>query len=190
MNRPFSVALTACSALLLTLAPTQTAAQSNDSDPTEFRVRWRTFLSHPAIPGGFVVDDVSGDLVALHDSYLVLEKRGQPTRVPVNRVVRVQRRIGTKPASAPAMVIGSAAGFALGFVGAISLGALDGTSDLSRMDQGLTGGVLVGAPLGAFVAYLASRSRGIYETLEIDNLRAHLTPAVDGSVHLGVQLSH
>lgn len=101
--------------------------------------------------------DVSGDALMLRRGDRVFTVRASELR-------SVQLRVGTKPASAPAMVIGSAAGFAAGFaLGALTGGIEGGGAGVDRMDAGLTTGVLIGAPIGALVAWATSRSRGIYE---------------------------
>jgi len=101
----------------------------------------------------------------------------------------VRRRIGTKPASAPAMALGSAVGFATGFViGAV----LQSTGEAyagrqTASNRGLSTGVLIGAPIGALVAWAASRSRPIYETVPLG--RARPSVAMDPSGRVGVSLS-
>ena len=105
----------------------------------------------------------------------------------------VRRQIGTKPASAPAMVAGSAAGFAAGFV----IGAMarhrsrawsrDPDPGMSPVNRGLATGVLVGAPLGAVVAWVASRSRPIYEEVQVG--RARPSVVMDLSGRMGFTVS-
>jgi hypothetical protein len=91
-------------------------------------------------------------------------------------ISRVRRRIGTRPATAPEMVAGSAIGFATGFL----VGALGSTHD--RVDLGLSTGVLLGAPVGALIAWASSRSRGIYEDVPLPDLRVHR--AATGRAHV------
>jgi len=104
------------------------------------------------------------DLVRLDSRQLVGRDRGHTYFIETSSLRSLQRRVGTKPASAPAMVAASAGGFAAAFlVGAVvgSSGGGDG------INTGLSSGVLVGAPLGAIVAWIASRSRGIYESVPV-----------------------
>ncbi|MDH3208269.1 MAG: hypothetical protein OEO79_16835 [Gemmatimonadota bacterium] len=106
----------------------------------------------------------------------------------------VRRQIGTKPASAPAMVAGSAAGFAAGFV----VGAMvrhrsrawsqDPDPGMSPVNRGLATGVLVGAPLGAFAAWVVSRSRPIYEEVQIGRARPSVVMDLSGRVGLTVSV--
>jgi hypothetical protein len=104
-------------------------------------------------------------LVSMDESQLVGRRGDRLHIVDTRSIRRVQRRIGTKPASAPAMVAGSAGGFAAGFLFG-TFGA-DATRGRSALDAGLSTGVLVGAPLGALIAWLSSRSRGIYEDVPV-----------------------
>lgn len=102
----------------------------------------------------------------------------------------VKRRIGTKPASAPAMALGSAAGFAAGFlVGAVSHSTRpDVRGGQTAVNRGLSTGVLVGAPLGAFVAWVASRSRPIYEEVRIGRARPSVALGLSGRMRLSVSI--
>ena len=103
------------------------------------------------------------DLLRIEQGQLV-GRRGERIHVIETGTVRsLQRRIGTRPASAPAMAAGSAGGFAAAFV----VGTLVAASNADAVNVGLSAGVLVGAPLGAVVAWLASRSRGIYEEVHL-----------------------
>jgi hypothetical protein len=130
------------------------------------------------------VIDYSGDSVMLRQGSRVFTVRLSQTR-------SIQRRIGTKPASAPAMVGGSAAGFAAGFaLGALTGGLEGGGADVDRVQSGLTTGVLIGAPLGAIVAWLASRSRGIYEDVPFGDMVAGLIADPDGRVGVSLKRSH
>jgi hypothetical protein len=52
-----------------------------------------------------------------------------------------------------------------------------------RVDSGLSTGVLLGAPVGALVAWAASRSRGIYEDVPFPDLRVRRA-AASGRAHL------
>jgi hypothetical protein len=96
-------------------------------------------------------------LIGRDDGHIYLIERGT--------ITSVRRRIGTRPATAPEIVAGSAIGFGAAFL----LGAMSSPGD--RADMGLSSGVLVGAPLGALVAWVASRSRGIYEDVPLPDLR-------------------
>ena len=128
------------------------------------------------------------ELVSVGDGHLMGRRGAGVLVVRATSIKRLERQIGTKPASAPAMAIGSAAGFAGGFVlGALFASAdptVNGSSD--TMNFGLSSGVLIGAPLGAIVAWLASRARPIYQ----DVLVADVTPfvAVEPAGGVGVSL--
>ena len=106
-----------------------------------------------------------------YDAGHVRLRRGhQMFTVPTRSITTLERRIGTKPASAPAMVIGSGVGFAVGFVAGLLKSQIDRTSaDHDVIDSGLVAGIL-GAQIGALVAYINSRSRGIYEDVGLANL--------------------
>jgi hypothetical protein len=110
-----------------------------------------------------------GGLIGRFDGRTYVIERGS--------VLRLRRRIGTRPATAPEMVAGSAIGFAAGFL----VGALASPDD--RVDLGLSTGVLVGAPVGALVAWAASRSRGIYEDVPFPDFRVSRAEA-SGRAHL------
>jgi len=130
---------------------------------------------------------VRGRLKMISDGYLVIESRNGTVVVAMSSVHGIQRRVGTKPASAPAMVVGSAAGFAAGFV----IGSLayqeDVSSTSSASNHGLAVGVLLGAPAGAIIAWLTSRSRPIYEDLSLGS--ATPTVAVGPSGRVGFSMS-
>jgi hypothetical protein len=130
------------------------------------------------------------ELVANDSHQLVGRSRGQLLVIDARSIRRVKRRIGTRPASAPAMVAGSAAGFAAGFlIGATSsAGGSQVSGGRSAADDGLVAGVLVGAPLGAFVAWVASRSRPIYEDLGIGDVRPSVRVAPTGQVGLAISI--
>jgi hypothetical protein len=142
--------------------PAQTSGQTRGLEPgDEVRIRW----SSVGYSYGFDTYRVAvGDVVDYSGSHIMLRRGQRFFTVPMRSVRTLERRIGTKPASAPAMVSGSAAGFTAGFVVGVMTGGINGsTPGFDRVDAGLQTGVLIGAPIGAFVAWLASRSRGIYE---------------------------
>jgi hypothetical protein len=116
-------------------------------------------------------------VVGADDTRLIGRFDGRTYIIERGTVVRVRRRIGTRPATAPEMVAGSSIGFATGFL----VGALGATDD--RVDSGLSTGVLLGAPVGALVAWAASRSRGIYEDVPFPDLRVRRA-AASGRAHL------
>ena len=125
------------------------------------------------------------EFVRMDPSQLVGRRRGRLVVLDARAIRTVRRRIGTKPASAPAMVIGSGAGFAVGFlVGALSATTDDRPGGRSAADAGLSTGVLLGAPLGAFVAWIASRSHGIYEDVPIPRVRPVASLSRSGRVGL------
>ncbi len=124
------------------------------------------------------------ELVGIEADRLLGRYRGQLMVIDRRSIRGMKRRIGTKPASAPAMVVGSAAGFAAGFL----LGSLAhqadpyGVNDRSAVDDGLVAGVLIGAPLGALAAWAVSRSRPIYEDVGLVVVRPRVAVAPDGQV--------
>jgi hypothetical protein len=95
---------------------------------------------------------------------LIGRRGGRTYLIDRSEITRLRRRIGTQPATAPEIVTGSAIGFGAAFL----LGAISSPDD--RADMGLSRGVLVGAPLGALVAWVRSRSRGIYEDVTLSEL--------------------
>jgi hypothetical protein len=90
---------------------------------------------------------------------------GRTQVIDGSAIIRIRRKIGTRPPTAPEMVAGSAIGFGTGFL----IGAIGASTD--RVDAGLSTGVLLGAPAGALVAWVASRSRGIYEDVPLPGVR-------------------
>jgi hypothetical protein len=120
--------------------------------------------------------------------YLLGWSHGAIVPVDLASIRSVKRQIGTKPASAPAMVFGSAAGFAGGFlVGALAHSGAP-SSTRSTVDDGLAAGVLIGAPLGAFVAWLTSRGRPIYEDVELWDILPSVAASPAGGVGLGLTI--
>jgi hypothetical protein len=117
------------------------------------------------------------EVVRADDAQLIARQDGRLYVIEPGTVVRVRRRIGTRPATAPEMVAGSAIGFAAGLL----MGAASATEN--RMDIGLSTGVLLGAPVGALAAWAASRSRGIYEDVPFPDLRVRRA-AASGRAHL------
>jgi hypothetical protein len=146
--------------ILSACAPSLTSAQSKPLPVPgeELRVSWNDPFG---TLGGITTHMQSLEIVRV-DQHQLVGRRGKTVYViDSGTLTRLQRRIGTKPATASEMVMGSGVGFALGFlVGAISARA-NGSSD--AMNAGLSTGVLIGAPVGALVTFIASRSRGIYE---------------------------
>jgi hypothetical protein len=130
---------------------------------------------------------VRGTLKMISDGYLIIESRSGTVVVAMSSVRGIQRRIGTKPASAPAMAVGSAAGFLAGYLlGSLTYSA-DVSSTSSASNNGLAVGVLIGAPAGALVAWLASRSRPLYEDMSLGS--AVPTVAVSPSGRVGFSIS-
>src|SRR5688572_4472835 len=92
-------------------------------------------------------------VVRADDNQIIGRRNGRTYIMERRSIARVRRQIGRRPATAPEMVAGSAIGFATGFF----LGAMSASDD--RTDAGLSTGVLLGAPAGALVAWISSRSR-------------------------------
>ena len=172
-------------AFLLT-APAPAIAQSSAlSDGEEVRIRWRMPYNHSY---GLPLQRLTvGKVVDQTTSHIMVERGGRFLTVPLASVSSVERRVGTKPASAPAMVMGSGIGFAAGFAVGALLSSLDRSSQSrSAGDAGLTTGVLLGAPIGALFVYATSRSRGIYEPVDLVGLSPSL--AVEPSGRVGVRV--
>jgi hypothetical protein len=88
------------------------------------------------------------------------------------------------------MVIGSAGGFATGFLAGVLTGGIEGGSaSVDRVDAGVTTAVLIGAPLGALIAWAASRSRGIYEDVPFGDMIGGIVADPDGRLGLRVRLT-
>lgn len=173
--------------LALVGAPGATRAQGSVAVGDEVRATWSPRIATPGylpLPRTEVME-VSG----LQYPHLTGRTRGGELVVlDARRVQKLERRIGTKPASSPAMVAGSAAGFAAGFlIGAMSSPAVSSAHGQSAVDRGLVTGVLIGSPAGALIAFIASRSRGIYE--EVGSVRFNLLAAPTASGGVGVSLS-
>lgn len=178
------------SRLLLTVilaAPISAAAQTAPLQVGEkIRIRW-TFGS-PYPYGLSTMRSVVAHVVDYDAGHVMLRRGHRMFTVPTGSITTLERRIGTKPASAPAMVIGSGVGFAVGFVAGLLKSQIDRTSDgHDVIDSGLAAGIL-GAPIGALVAYINSRSRGIYEDVGLGNLAPGLVMRPSGRVGLSLTI--
>ena len=174
---------------LLLAIPAPAFAQSSAlSDGDEVRIRWQF---HSDQTYGFPVHrSAVGVVVDQSGSHILLERKGRFVTVPLRTVTSVERRIGTKPASAPAMVLGSGIGFAAGFVAGVLAGSLDRTAEEGdTFNNGLATGVMFGAPIGALVVYVASRSRGIYEAVDMANALPALAIEPTGRVGLSMRIA-
>lgn len=172
--------------MLLGSAAVPTAAQNGPVQPgEEVRIRWEYGSAYGYL-GGYWQTAV-GEVVDANPTHIMLRRGERFFTVPLSSVVTLERRVGTKPASAPRMVVGSG----LGFLGAMAFGILQGQADPtieSPVDYGLSMGVLVGAPVGALVAWATSRERGIYERVGLRQLVSGWTIGADGRVGLTVQV--
>jgi hypothetical protein len=99
------------------------------------------------------------DVVRVEGGVIVGRTAGETQVIAVESIHHVRRRVGSRPATAPELVGGSAIGFATMFVASLVGGR--------STNDGLSSGVLVGAPVGALVAWIRSRGRGIYEDVPI-----------------------
>ena len=125
------------------------------------------------------------EFVAIDGGRLLVREGGELLVIDRTLLQSVSRRIGTKPASAPAIALGSAIGFATAFaVGAATHDESRSTS--SPANSGLAAGVLIGAPIGALTAWLISRSRPIYENVEVRGTRPVVVRTLSGGVGLGM----
>lgn len=172
--------------ILLASAASDSRAQQPPLQPgEEVRIRWEYGAAHGFL-GGYQQSAVA-EVVDATASHLMLRRGQRFFTVPLTSVRTLERRVGTKPASAPRMVIGSG----LGFLGAVAFGILRGEADStieSSTDYGLSMGVLVGAPVGALVAWATSRERGIYERVGVRELVSGWTIDPSGRVGLRVNL--
>jgi hypothetical protein len=130
----------------------------------------------------------TAEVVDFDGTTLMLRRGKRMLTVPVSSIRGLERRVGTRPASAPAMVAGSATGFAAGFALGFATGGIEGGgADVDRVDAGLTTGVLIGAPLGALIAWAMSRSRGIYEDVPFGDVVAGIIADPAGRVGIAVR---
>lgn len=178
---PWCVAMAAA---LFALAPTPAQPQSLQPGD-EVRIRWSydgtSSFAHT------MTQTAIAQVVDISPSHVVLRRSGRTFTVPMRTVRSVERRVGTKPASAPRMVIGSGLGFLGGVVFGLATAQADPTiEDVS--DYGLSMGVLVGAPVGALIAWATSRERGIYERLGVPQLVSGWTIDPTGRVGVAVRL--
>lgn len=121
--------------------------------------------------------------------YLLGWSHGAIVPIDLASIRSVKRHVGTRPASAPAMVLGSAAGFAGGFLVGTIAHSGNRSSPRSAVDDGLVAGVLMGAPLGALVAWLTSRGRPIYEDVELWDILPTVAASPSGGVGLGLTIA-
>lgn len=174
---------------LILSVPTVASAQATAalSPGDRIRVRWDdgSWSPYSLAP----LRSATLDLVFLDETLLVGRRGERLVLINAQSIRSMQRRIGTRPASAPAMVIGSGAGFAAAFLAGAFKAAVDpSVNDTGGVvNAGLSAGVLIGAPLGALVAWLNALSHPIYEDIGI----AHLTPgvAMEPSGAVGVSLA-
>ena len=185
MNRRLAVAF--CLSVALLATPASVDSQSNPAlaPGDEVRIRWSyagaTSFAHS------VTQWAVAEVVDVSPSHVMLRRGSRNFTVPFRSVQSLERRIGTKPASAPRMVIGSA----LGFLGGVAFGVASAQADPTienHGDYGLSMGVLVGAPVGALVAWATSRERGIYERVGVRQLVEGWTVDPSGRVGLTVRL--
>jgi hypothetical protein len=173
-------------ALLLT-TPVDAAAQVEPlTMGEEVRIVWTQ--AYPSSMGFTAHRSVVGELIDQNASHILVRRGARFVTVPMSDITRVERRIGTKPASAPAMVIGSGVGFGAGFVAGILTRGNRSTTVDERINKGIATGVLLGAPMGALMAYIASRQRGIYEEIGFASLLSGLAVAPSGRVGLSLRL--
>ena len=191
-GRLFPAKVAARLLLLLVLQPQgELAAQSSRPlEPgDEVRITWLI----PAAPVNALFpgrETASMEIIRVDESQIVGRARDRLIVVDTRAVTSVRRRIGTKPATSPEMVIGSAAGFGAGFLfGALSH-SIEGPRQqkMSAGDRGIAIGIFFGAPLGAFAMWLNSRSRGIYEEVGLSRVRPTVSVAPSGRAGLAVTI--
>ncbi|MDH3270304.1 MAG: hypothetical protein OEN56_03165 [Gemmatimonadota bacterium] len=173
-------------AVLLASTPQTIAAQATGLAPgDEVRVRWE-YAGRPSYAFGYTRSAIAR-VVDVSPSHLTLRRGNRDFVVPVRGVQTLERRVGTRPASAPRMVIGSG----LGFLGGVAIGVLRAEADPtieSSGDFGLSMGVLIGAPVGALIAYVTSRERGIYEPVGVAGIFSGMRIDPSGRVGLSVRI--
>jgi hypothetical protein len=181
-----------CPALIAAQAPSPDGA-SEPKPGDRLAVSYVTDRLAPQVSDFSYRRTVHMEFIALDGGRLMGRDGDRLVAIDTVLIRSVRRRIGTKPASAPTMVLGSAVGFAAGFVVGAMAGARsrawsqDPDGGMSTMNRGLATGVLLGAPAGALVAWLTSRSRPIYEEVQIG--RARPSVVLNGSGRLGLSLS-
>ena len=171
---------------VLVILPGAAAAQAATILPgDEVRVTWEDArYVAMGIPG---LRRTTAEVVSVNVDYIQLARGSRRITVPTWSVRGVEKRVGTKPASAPAMVAGSGIGFAGGFAIGMLTGAFDRTpGEGSRTSSGIATGILVGAPVGALIAYITSRSRGIYADVGFGSALASLTLDAKGGVGFSI----
>jgi len=132
---------------------------------------------------------VRAEFVDMDGGRMLVRVRDQLLLIDTRSIRSVRRRIGTKPASAPAMALGSAAGFGAAFLIGVAMyddGGPGSTS--SATNSGLAAGVLIGAPVGALVAWMVSRSRPLYESVDIGGARPRVVIRRSGGVSFSFSL--
>ena len=168
---------------LKTVAQNQPAVESGD----RIRVTWREGV---ASPYHSYLRSIHLDLVLIDESRLVGRDGDRVRVIPLNQVTSLQKRLRTRPASAPEVVIGSAMGFAAAF----TFGALKSIVDPSVegssaiINDGVMAGVVIGAPLGAVAAYLNAMARPLYEEIGLGAQTSIVLPTASGTVHFGISI--
>lgn len=176
-------------ALVSVTTPLKTAAQDQPTVESGDRIRvmWREGV---ASPYHNYLRSEHLDLVLIDETRLVGRDGDRVRVIPLNQVAHLDKRVRTRPATAPEIVIGSAMGFAAAF----TLGALKSIVDPSVegsstiVNDGVRTGVLVGAPLGAVAAYLNAMARPLYEEIGIGAQRPVVLPTTNGAVHFGISV--
>jgi hypothetical protein len=192
-------AMSSLGVAILLWCPSPASAQTASTFvPPEPRVGERltvTYFTNPSGPLAYnYLKTVHVDFLMFDGGRLVGQLRSRPFAIGTESIRTVRRRIGTKPTSAPAMVLGSAGGFAAGFlIGAVAYSpdrsrASNPSGASSAVNRGLSTGVLVGAPLGALMAWVASRSRPIYEEIQIGGSRPAVAVSLSGRTRLSVTI--
>jgi hypothetical protein len=169
-------------AIALATTPSSVAGQSNAAFAVGDEVRVSYY--NPHMPIGYGGPSlITGEVVDVSESGLLLRKGARLVTVHASTVRAVELRVGTRPASAPAMVAGSGIGFVSGFAFGVLTGGFNHIDpDFDRVEAGLTTGVLVGAPAGAILAWLTSRQRGIYRKIPFGDVLSGMVMSANGTV--------
>ncbi len=172
--RGFALAFALCLCSLESgIAQARRAPRPLESGET-VRIAWRDGTARPTHP----IQVQQFDLVRVDANHVIVRRADRMTVIGRHSIESFRRRIGTRPATATEMAAGSGIGFGAAFL--VGWMASSPSPTESRVDAGLSMGVLVGAPIGALVAWAASRSRGIYEDIPLPNLTAEVTPVGGG----------
>lgn len=174
--------------LVIALAAAPSSVEGQHAPAFAVGDQVRVSYYNPRMPIGYGGPSlITGEVVDVNESGFLVRRGARLVTVHASTVRSVELRVGTRPASAPAMVAGSAIGFVSGFAFGVLTGGFNHIDpDFDRVEAGLTTGVLVGAPAGAIIAWLTSRQRGIYEKIPFGDVLSSLVVGANGNVGFSV----